>query len=81
MVTTEHPPHSAGLARLHAQIVTTLNDVTAEPLTEGHALLEITGRGAPGAEVSAIDAGNNNLRLYSNRFTILHPRIINFRLF
>lgn len=53
LVTTEHTPHSAGLVRLHAQTVAALDDATAGPLAEGHALLEITGRGAPGAEVSA----------------------------
>ena len=51
LVTTEHSPHSPGFARLHAQAVETLEDITREPLAEGHALLEITGRGAPGAEV------------------------------
>ncbi|XP_031789486.1 uncharacterized protein LOC100679567 isoform X4 [Nasonia vitripennis] len=50
LATTDHPPRSAGLARLHAQSVKTLEDVTVGPLAEGHALLEITGRGAPGAE-------------------------------
>ncbi|XP_033210464.1 titin isoform X2 [Belonocnema kinseyi] len=50
LVTTEHSPHSPAFARLHAQVVETLEDITREPLAEGHALLEITGRGAPGAE-------------------------------
>ncbi|XP_015607040.1 titin isoform X3 [Cephus cinctus] len=50
LITTDHPPHSAQLAQLHAQAVATLEDVTAEPLAEGYALLDVTGRGAPGAE-------------------------------
>lgn len=51
LVTTEHPPYSTRLARFHAQTVATIEDVTAKPLVEGYALLDITGRGAPGAEV------------------------------
>ncbi|XP_026674575.1 muscle M-line assembly protein unc-89 isoform X5 [Ceratina calcarata] len=50
LVTTEHPPYSTQLARFHAQTVATIEDVTAKPLAEGYALLDITGRGAPGAE-------------------------------
>ncbi|XP_043261539.1 uncharacterized protein LOC122402644 [Colletes gigas] len=50
LVTTEHPPYSTGLARFHAQTVATIEDVTSKPLTEGYALLDVTGRGAPGAE-------------------------------
>nr|XP_012144065.1 PREDICTED: muscle M-line assembly protein unc-89 isoform X8 [Megachile rotundata] len=50
LVTTEHPPYSTRLARFHAQTVQTIEDVTSKPLTEGYALLDITGRGAPGAE-------------------------------
>lgn len=61
LATTDHPPRSAALARLHAQSVKTLEDVTVAPLAEGHALLEITGRGAPGAEV----------HIYKSRFFFL----------
>ncbi|XP_076636076.1 uncharacterized protein LOC143349064 isoform X2 [Colletes latitarsis] len=50
LVTTEHPPYSTGLARFHAQTVATIEDVTSKPLAEGYALLDVTGRGAPGAE-------------------------------
>ncbi|KAL6428690.1 hypothetical protein ACFW04_007940 [Cataglyphis niger] len=50
LMTTEHPPYSARLARFHAQAVTTIEDVTSKPLSEGYALLDVTGRGAPGAE-------------------------------
>ncbi|RLU22075.1 hypothetical protein DMN91_006455 [Ooceraea biroi] len=50
LMTTEHPPYSTRLARFHAQTVTTIEDVTSMPLSEGYALLDITGRGAPGAE-------------------------------
>ncbi|XP_078042862.1 uncharacterized protein LOC144473128 isoform X2 [Augochlora pura] len=50
LVTTEHPPYSLRLARFHAQTVATIEDVTSKPLTEGYALLDVTGRGAPGAE-------------------------------
>ncbi|XP_050486212.1 titin isoform X4 [Bombus huntii] len=50
LVTTEHPPYSTKLARFHAQTVATIEDVTAKPLAEGYALLDVTGRGAPGAE-------------------------------
>ncbi|XP_051161941.1 muscle M-line assembly protein unc-89 isoform X2 [Leptopilina boulardi] len=50
LVTTEHSPHTPGFVRLHAQVVETLEDITRDLLEEGHALLEITGRGAPGAE-------------------------------
>ncbi|XP_076170517.1 uncharacterized protein LOC143148247 isoform X3 [Ptiloglossa arizonensis] len=50
LVTTEHPLYSSGLARFHAQTVTTIEDVTSKPLAEGYALLDVTGRGAPGAE-------------------------------
>ncbi|XP_054013283.1 titin isoform X3 [Hylaeus anthracinus] len=50
LVTTEHPPFSTGLARFHAQMVATIEDVTSKPLAEGYALLDVTGRGAPGAE-------------------------------
>ncbi|OAD58515.1 Muscle M-line assembly protein unc-89 [Eufriesea mexicana] len=50
LVTTEHPPYSTRLARFHAQTVATIEDVTAKPLAEGYALLDVTGRGAPGAE-------------------------------
>ncbi|XP_046833268.1 uncharacterized protein LOC124430549 isoform X7 [Vespa crabro] len=50
LVTTEHPPFSTRLARFHAQTVSTIEDVTSKPLMEGYALLDITGRGAPGAE-------------------------------
>ena len=51
LLTTEHQPRSPELTRLHTQSVKALEDVTVAPLTEGHALLDITGRGAPGAEV------------------------------
>ena len=54
MSTTEHTQHSEGLARLHGQSVKTLDEVTEKPLAEGHAILESTGRGAPGAEVRFI---------------------------
>nr|XP_033332552.1 uncharacterized protein LOC117223969 isoform X8 [Megalopta genalis] len=50
LVTTEHPPYSLRLARFHAQTVTAIEDVTSKPLTEGYGLLDVTGRGAPGAE-------------------------------
>ncbi|XP_014601997.1 PREDICTED: uncharacterized protein LOC106785786 isoform X2 [Polistes canadensis] len=50
LVTTEHPPFSTRLARFHGQMVNTIEDVTSKPLMEGYALLDITGRGAPGAE-------------------------------
>ncbi|XP_043502049.1 muscle M-line assembly protein unc-89 isoform X6 [Polistes fuscatus] len=50
LVTTEHPPFSTRLARFHSQMVSTIEDVTSKPLMEGYALLDITGRGAPGAE-------------------------------
>ncbi|XP_011496100.1 PREDICTED: coiled-coil domain-containing protein 141-like [Ceratosolen solmsi marchali] len=50
LATTEHLPHSSGLVRLHVQSVKTLEDITSAPLVEGHALLEITGRGVPGTE-------------------------------
>ncbi|CAL1681894.1 unnamed protein product [Lasius platythorax] len=50
LMTTEHPPYSAQLARFHAQTVSTIEDVTSKPLSEGYALLDVTGRGAPGAE-------------------------------
>lgn len=55
LVTTEHPPYSTKLARFHAQTVATIEDVTAKPLVEGYALLDVTGRGAPGAEVRFTD--------------------------
>ena len=51
LVATNHSPHSPSYAKLHVQAVETLEDITRGPLAEGHALLEITGRGAPGAEV------------------------------
>lgn len=51
LATTEHPPRSNGLNRLHSQSVKTLDEVTAGPLAEGHALLEIKGRGTPSSEV------------------------------
>jgi len=54
-MTTEHPPYSTRLARFHAQAVTTIEDVTSTPLSEGYALLDATGRGAPGAEVRSND--------------------------
>lgn len=54
LATTEHPEHTAQLARFHAQAASTLTDVTASPLSEGYALLDVTGRGAPGAEVDEI---------------------------
>ncbi|KAG7188139.1 hypothetical protein KM043_013360 [Ampulex compressa] len=50
LVTTEHPPFSSRLARFHAQTVGTIEDVTSKPLAEGYVLLDVTGRGAPGAE-------------------------------
>ncbi|XP_014485705.1 PREDICTED: uncharacterized protein LOC106750117 isoform X2 [Dinoponera quadriceps] len=50
LMTTEHPPYSTRLARFHAQTAATTEDVTSKPLSEGYALLDITGRGAPGAE-------------------------------
>lgn len=55
LVTTEYPPFSARLARFHAQTVSTIEGVTSKPLMEGYALLDITGRGAPGAEVKSRD--------------------------
>lgn len=55
LMTTEHPPYSSRLARFHAQAVTTIEDVTSKPLSEGYALLNVTGRGAPGAEVRLTD--------------------------
>ena len=55
LMTTEHPPYSTRLARFHAQAVATIEDVTSKPLAEGYALLDVTGRGAPGAEVSWTD--------------------------
>jgi len=55
LMTTEHPPYSARLARFHAQAVTTIEDVTSKSLSEGYALLDATGRGVPGAEVRSID--------------------------
>lgn len=51
LITTEHPAHSSQLVQLHAQSAAALEDVTAQPLSEGYALLDVTGRGAPGAEV------------------------------
>ncbi|XP_067210497.1 uncharacterized protein zormin isoform X3 [Linepithema humile] len=50
LMTTDHPLYSARLARFHAQTVTTIEDVISKPLSEGYALLDATGRGAPGAE-------------------------------
>ncbi|XP_018309584.1 uncharacterized protein [Mycetomoellerius zeteki] len=50
LITTKHPPYSARLARLHAQIETMIEDVISKPLSEGYALLDITGREASGAE-------------------------------
>ncbi|XP_046754019.1 uncharacterized protein LOC124416756 isoform X6 [Diprion similis] len=50
LITTEHPAHSPRLVQLHAQSAAALEDVTAQPLSEGYALLDVTGRGAPGAE-------------------------------
>ncbi|KAL6255449.1 hypothetical protein P5V15_013784 [Pogonomyrmex californicus] len=50
LMTTEHPPFSAQLAHLHSQTIATIEDITSKPLSEGYALLDITGRGAPGAE-------------------------------
>ncbi|XP_076758852.1 uncharacterized protein LOC143428086 isoform X1 [Xylocopa sonorina] len=50
LLTTEHPPYSMRLARFHAQTVATIEDATADVLAEGHSLLDVTGRGAPGAE-------------------------------
>lgn len=51
LMTTEYPSYSARLARFHAQTVSTIEDVTSKSLSEGYALLDITGREAPGAEV------------------------------
>ncbi|XP_018360288.1 PREDICTED: titin isoform X3 [Trachymyrmex cornetzi] len=50
LITTEHPSYSSRIARLHAQIVAMIEDVISKPLSEGYALLNITGREAPGAE-------------------------------
>ncbi|XP_018338023.1 PREDICTED: titin-like isoform X4 [Trachymyrmex septentrionalis] len=50
LITTEYPSYSSRLARLHAQIVAMIEDVISKPLSEGYALLDITGREAPGAE-------------------------------
>ncbi|XP_048515729.1 titin isoform X3 [Athalia rosae] len=50
LITTEHPAHSSQLVQLHAQSAAALEEVTAQPLSEGYALLDVTGRGAPGAE-------------------------------
>ncbi|XP_012061613.1 PREDICTED: uncharacterized protein LOC105624873 [Atta cephalotes] len=50
LITTEYPSYSPRLARLHAQIMAMIEDVISKPLSEGYALLDITGREAPGAE-------------------------------
>ncbi|XP_011705984.1 PREDICTED: uncharacterized protein LOC105461199 isoform X2 [Wasmannia auropunctata] len=50
LMTTEYPSHSARLVRFHAQTAATIEDVISKPLSEGYALLDITGRKAPGAE-------------------------------
>ncbi|XP_066595731.1 uncharacterized protein [Prorops nasuta] len=50
LMTTEHPVYSTKLARLHSQIANAIEDVTSKPLTEGYALLNITGREVPGAK-------------------------------
>lgn len=55
LMTTEHPPYSTRLARFHAQTAATMEDVTSKPLSEGYALLDVTGRGAPGSEVRSYD--------------------------
>lgn len=54
-MTTEYPSYSARLARFHAQTVATIEDITSKPLSEGYALLDITGREALGVQVSSID--------------------------
>ncbi|KYM98945.1 Titin [Cyphomyrmex costatus] len=46
LITTEHP-YSTRLARLHAQILAMIENVISKPLSEGYALLDITGREAP----------------------------------
>jgi len=55
LMTAEYPSYSARLVRFHAQTVTTIEDVTSKPLSEGYALLDITGREAPGTEVRLIN--------------------------
>lgn len=55
LMTTEYPSYSARLAHFHAQTATTIEDVISKPLSEGYALLDITGKGAPGAEVRSVD--------------------------
>lgn len=66
LATTEHPPHSPQLARFHAQASATLSEVTSSPLAEGYALLDVTGRGAPGAEVGE----------HFSNYAYVHPRFI-----
>ena len=45
------PPSSPQLAQLHAQVSRALEDATAPALHHGYSLLDVVGRGHPGAEV------------------------------
>ena len=56
------PAGSAQLAQLHAQVSRALEDATAPALHHGYALLELVGRGSPGAEVSIAALDSHNTR-------------------
>ncbi|XP_039306302.1 uncharacterized protein LOC105193639 isoform X2 [Solenopsis invicta] len=50
LMTTEYSSYSTQLARFHEQTVATIEDVISKSLSEGYAILNITGKEAPGAE-------------------------------
>lgn len=50
MATNELPKTSPQLAQLHAHCSKTVQEITEAPLAEGHALLELAGRGRTGAD-------------------------------
>lgn len=48
--TTQLKPTSPQLAQLHGQCCRTIEEITAAPLVEGHAILDLAGRGQTGTE-------------------------------
>lgn len=50
LTATELPKTSPQLAQLHAQCSKAIEEITAAPIAEGYAILDVAGRGVPGTD-------------------------------
>lgn len=73
LMKSELPKTSPQLAQLHGQTSKTIETITEQPLAEGHAILELVGRGRTGTEgVKRMVEELENRKIYLDGLCVAH---------